>query len=94
MLSFSLSGSVAAGVPPAVDPPFAADTAASTPELVASFMANKSLPYESQNASAQAGPGEFIRIPGGHKHWSGGDPTECALFYQEGSGKFDLIEAK
>ena len=35
-----------------------------------------------------------IFIPGDHKHWSGGDKTEGALFYQEGSGKFDLIPAK
>src|SRR6266849_4931038 len=38
--------------------------------------------------------GAYIYIPGGHKHWSGGDKTEGALFYQEGSGKFDLIPAK
>jgi len=31
---------------------------------------------------------------GGHKHWSGGDPTDGALFYQEGSGKFDKLPAK
>src|SRR2546421_12218013 len=66
LLSFSLSGSVVAGVPPAFDPPFAADTAASTPGLVASFMANKSLPYESQNASAQAGHvSRLFSLPGG-----------------------------
>jgi len=36
----------------------------------------------------------FSRVPGGHKHWSGGDRTEDALFYEEGSGKFDTIPAK
>jgi quercetin dioxygenase-like cupin family protein len=39
-------------------------------------------------------PGDFIRIPAGHKHWSGGDKAEGAVFYQEGSGKFDLIPVK
>jgi hypothetical protein len=29
-----------------------------------------------------------------HKHWSGGDKKEGALFYTETSGKFDLIPAK
>ena len=38
--------------------------------------------------------GAYLHIPGGHKHWSGGDKTEGALFYTEGSGKFDLIPAK
>jgi hypothetical protein len=33
-------------------------------------------------------------VPGGHKHWSGGDKKEGALFYTETSGKFDLIPAK
>ena len=40
------------------------------------------------------GPGSFLRVPGGMKHWSGGDPKEGALFYEESSGKFDLIPAK
>ena len=50
--------------------------------------------YKDDAGEKRVGPGEFIRIPGGHKHWSGGDKTEGALFYQEGSGKFDLIPAK
>ena len=41
-----------------------------------------------------AGVPRFIRIPGGTKHWSGGDAKEGALFYEEGQGKFDLIPAK
>jgi quercetin dioxygenase-like cupin family protein len=49
--------------------------------------------YKDDAGDKRVGPGEFIRIPGGHKHWSGGDKTEGALFYQEGSGKFDLISA-
>jgi hypothetical protein len=40
------------------------------------------------------GPGDFLRVPGGHKHWSGGDKKEGAIFYEESSGKFDLIPAK
>ncbi len=50
--------------------------------------------YKDEAGDKRVGPGEFIRIPGGHKHWSGGDPTEGALFYQEGAGKFDKLEAK
>jgi quercetin dioxygenase-like cupin family protein len=50
--------------------------------------------YKDDAGEKRVGPGEFIRIPGGHKHWSGGDKTEGALFYQEGSGKFDLLPAK
>ena len=50
--------------------------------------------YRDEAGEKRVGPGEFIFIPGGHKHWSGGDKTEGALFYQEGSGKFDLVPAK
>lgn len=50
--------------------------------------------YKDDAGEKRVGPGDFIRIAGGHKHWSGGDKTEGALFYQEGSGKFDLIPAK
>lgn len=50
--------------------------------------------YKDAAGEKRVGPGEFIRIPGGHKHWSGGDKTEATLFYQEGAGKFDKIDAK
>jgi quercetin dioxygenase-like cupin family protein len=50
--------------------------------------------YKDSDGEKRVGPGEFIRVPGGHKHWSGGDKTEGALFYEEGSGKFDLIPVK
>ncbi len=50
--------------------------------------------YKDDAGEKRVGPGEYILIPGGHKHWSGGDKTEGALFYQEGSGKFDLVPAK
>src|SRR6266849_5437275 len=51
-------------------------------------------PYKEDAGEKRVGPGEFLLVPGGHKHWSGGDKTEGALFYQEGSGKFDLTPAK
>jgi len=38
--------------------------------------------------------GNFLRVPGGHKHWSGGDKKKGAVFYEEFSGKFDFIPAK
>ena len=50
--------------------------------------------YKDDAGEKRVGPGEFIRIPGGHKHWSGGDKKDGALFYQEASGKFDLIPAQ
>ncbi|MEY2411608.1 MAG: hypothetical protein QOD84_214 [Acidobacteriaceae bacterium] len=50
--------------------------------------------YKDEDGEKRVGPGDFIRIPGGHKHWSGGDKTEGALFYDESSGKFDLIPVK
>jgi mannose-6-phosphate isomerase-like protein (cupin superfamily) len=50
--------------------------------------------YKDAAGSKRVGPGGFLRVPGGWKHWSGGDPKEGALFYEEGSGKFDLIPAK
>jgi quercetin dioxygenase-like cupin family protein len=50
--------------------------------------------YKDVAGDKRVGPGSFIRVPGGWKHWSGGDPKEGALFYEESSGKFDLIPAK
>lgn len=50
--------------------------------------------YKDDEGEKRVGPGEFLRVPGGHKHWSGGDKTEGALFYEEASGKFDMIPAK
>lgn len=50
--------------------------------------------YKDDAGEKRVGPGDFLRVPGGHKHWSGGDKTEGALFYEEGSGKFDLIPVK
>jgi quercetin dioxygenase-like cupin family protein len=50
--------------------------------------------YKDSAGEKRVGPGDFIRIPGKTKHWSGGDKKEGALFYEEASGKFDLIPAK
>jgi quercetin dioxygenase-like cupin family protein len=50
--------------------------------------------YKDDAGEKRVGPGDFLRVPGGHKHWSGGDKSEGALFYAEASGKFDLIPAK
>lgn len=50
--------------------------------------------YRDEAGEKRVGPGEFVRIPGGHKHWSGGDPKEGALFYQHSTAKFDLVPAK
>jgi quercetin dioxygenase-like cupin family protein len=50
--------------------------------------------YKDEAGEKRVAAGDFLRIPGGHKHWSGGDKTEGALFYQEGSAKFDIVPAK
>jgi quercetin dioxygenase-like cupin family protein len=50
--------------------------------------------YKDDAGEKRVGPGEYLFVPGGHKHWSGGDKTEGALFYQEGSAKFDLTPSK
>lgn len=50
--------------------------------------------YKDAAGSKRVGAGSFLRVPGGWKHWSGGDPKEGALFYEESSGKFDSIPAK
>ena len=50
--------------------------------------------YKDEAGEKRVGPGDFIRIPRKHKHWSGADGNEGALFYEESSGKFDLVRAK
>src|SRR6476660_2674481 len=32
--------------------------------------------YKDDQGDKRVGPGEFLRVPGGHKHWSGGDKTD------------------
>jgi mannose-6-phosphate isomerase-like protein (cupin superfamily) len=50
--------------------------------------------YKDEAGEKRVGPGDFIRVPGGHKHWSGGDAKEGALFYESSAGKFDLVPTK
>jgi quercetin dioxygenase-like cupin family protein len=50
--------------------------------------------YKDASGEKRVGSGDFLRVPGGMKHWSGGDKTEGALFYTEGSAKFDLVPVK
>jgi quercetin dioxygenase-like cupin family protein len=50
--------------------------------------------YKDEAGEKRVGPGDYLSVPGGHKHWSGGDKTAGALFYEEGTGKFDSIPAK
>jgi len=50
--------------------------------------------YKDEGGERRVGPGDYLFVPGAHKHWSGGDKTEGAVFYEEGPGKFDLIPAK
>jgi quercetin dioxygenase-like cupin family protein len=50
--------------------------------------------YKDDAGEKRVAAGDFLRVPGGHKHWSGGDAKEGALFYAESSGKFDLIPVK
>ena len=47
--------------------------------------------YKDEAGDKRVGPGSFLRVPGGKKHWSGGDTKEGALFYEESSGNFDSI---
>jgi quercetin dioxygenase-like cupin family protein len=42
----------------------------------------------------RVGAGDYIFIPGGTKHWSGGDKKEGCLFFQESPAAFDLIKAE
>ena len=50
--------------------------------------------YKDEAGEKRVAAGEFMFIPGGHKHQSGGDPKEGALFYDEGAGAFDLVPVK
>jgi len=50
--------------------------------------------YKDDAGEKRVAAGDFLHVPGGHKHWSGGDKKEGALFYEEGSGKFDFTPAK
>lgn len=50
--------------------------------------------YRDDDGEKRVTAGDFIRIPGGKKHWSGGDAKDGALFYEESNGKFDLVPVK
>jgi quercetin dioxygenase-like cupin family protein len=50
--------------------------------------------YKADGKDIRVGPGDTLFIPGGNKHWSGGDAKEGALFYTEGAGKFDVNPVK
>jgi quercetin dioxygenase-like cupin family protein len=50
--------------------------------------------YKDAAGEKRVGPGDFMFIPGGTKHWSGSGANEGALFYEESSGRFDLVPAK
>lgn len=50
--------------------------------------------YRDEDGEKRVEAGHVLRIPAGKKHWSGGDAKEGALFYEQSTGKFDLIPAK
>jgi len=50
--------------------------------------------YSDDAGEKRVEPGDFLRIPGGRKHRSGGDKKWGALFYEESNGKFDLMPVK
>jgi quercetin dioxygenase-like cupin family protein len=50
--------------------------------------------YKDSAGEKRVGPGDFIWVPAGHKHWSGADKKEGAIFYEESNGKFDVIPVK
>src|SRR5437763_14795337 len=50
--------------------------------------------YRDETGEKRVTAGNFIRIPGGKKHWGGGDKKNGALVDEESSGKFDIVPAK
>jgi mannose-6-phosphate isomerase-like protein (cupin superfamily) len=74
-------------------PGFDAETHTHTADVLLVVLKGAYL-YKDDAGDKRVGAGDFMRIPGGHKHWSGGDAKEGALFYQETFGKFDLVPAK
>jgi quercetin dioxygenase-like cupin family protein len=49
--------------------------------------------YKDNAGEKRVGADSFIRIPGGKKHWRGGDAKLGALFYEALFSRFDLIPA-
>src|SRR3989442_13883336 len=50
--------------------------------------------YRNYAGAKRVSPGEFLRIPGGHNNWSGGDLKEGALSYQATMARSDLLPAR
>jgi quercetin dioxygenase-like cupin family protein len=50
--------------------------------------------YRDESGEKRVGPGEFIRIPGGHRHWSGSDAKEGAVFYMHQQARMDQKPVK
>jgi quercetin dioxygenase-like cupin family protein len=50
--------------------------------------------YKDDAGEKRLGPGDFIRIPGGTKHRSGGDKKWGTVFYEASDGKFDWVPAQ
>ena len=50
--------------------------------------------YRDANGEKRVGPGEFLRIPGGHRHWSGGDAKEGVVMYTHQQARMDQKAAK
>ena len=62
--------------------------------IVSAQAQQKQTLYKDDAGEKRVKPGDFIRIPAKTKHWNGGDAKDGALFYEESSGKFDLIPTK
>lgn len=50
--------------------------------------------FRDEHGEKRVGAGEFLRIPGGLRHWSGSDPREGAVFYVHQQAKMDQHPAK
>ena len=50
--------------------------------------------YRDENGEKRVGPGEFISIPGGHRHWSGSDAKDGAVFYMHQQARMDQNAVK
>ena len=49
--------------------------------------------YRDDTGEKRVGVGEFIRIPGGHRHWSGSEAREGAVFYMHQVARMDQTPA-
>ena len=50
--------------------------------------------YRDENGEKRVGPGEFIRIPAGHRHQSRSDAKEGAVFYMHQQARMDQKAVK